>query len=49
LNEYSIREIENYIKELENVKSSFEEADEHSYECACNTLIEKLIEIINIL
>lgn len=48
MNEYSIREIENYIKELENVKSSFEEADEHSYECACNTLIEKLIEIINI-
>lgn len=48
MNEYSIREIENYIKELENVKSSFKEADEYSYECACNTLIEKLIEIINI-
>lgn len=33
---------------MENVKSYFEEADEHSYECARNVLTEKLIEIINI-
>lgn len=48
MNEYNIRETENYIRQLERVKSSFEEADEYSYESARNILIEKLIEIIEI-